>query len=139
MDSSSDAPEVEAQPEVEDASDAASSPGRQPVTFRSLLAITALIIAIITIPLIAHRQDEAKAGAPHFCKASLHIMVIDGHEVVPQDQGDPGLDGCDLPDHGGYARVLGLDCKIRDESGEVVGTAESDRADRTSGVPTTPR
>jgi hypothetical protein len=56
-------------------------------------------------------------------------------DVVLEDQGSPGDDGCDI-DARGLARngepVLGYDCQIRAE-GNVLGSAEPNRSDGTCG------
>lgn len=64
-----------------------------------------------------------RAPSEKFCTMALGFGTVHGIQVVWQDQGGPGKDGCDLPDHGEYTDVgptLGFDCKVRDASGKVV-------------------
>jgi hypothetical protein len=130
--SAADARDAPRTPDPE-AGEVAEASGR-PISFGSLLAIAALIIAIITVPLIAHRQDQ-ETSPKTFCKAGLYVRTIKGQEVVPQDQDPPGLDSCDLPRYGGMGALatLGHDCKIRDANGKVTGTVKPERADHSCG------
>ena len=94
-------------------------------------ALSVLLLVAATGAWVVRSQP----GEPKFCKASLAILVIDGHEVVPQDQGNPGRDGCDfgeIAEH--YDRTLGFDCKIRTADGEVETELVPNRRDGTCGL-----
>lgn len=83
--------------------------------------LVVLLIAAITGGLVYHLNG--RAPDEKFCTMGLGIATVQGRTVVDQDQGGPGKDGCDLPDHGQYTDVgptLGFDCKIRAGSGEVI-------------------
>lgn len=86
-----------------------------------VIVVVVLVVAAIAGGLVylgANRQPTEK-----FCTMALGFTSVHGRHVVNQDQGGPGKDGCDLPDHGEYTNegpTLGFDCKVRDAKGRVI-------------------
>lgn len=86
-----------------------------------VVVLVVLLIAVITGGLIWRSLD--RGPSEKFCTTALAFEEVHGRTVVDQDQGGPGKDGCDLPDHGTNTDVgptLGFDCKVRDGSGKVI-------------------
>ncbi len=99
---------------------------------RRLSGIAALILVITGGAWFAY----AATAEPEtrFCTLGLAFVQIDGETVVFQDQGSPGLDGCDDDATSRHDRTLGLDCKVRDPDGEVLRELEPNRDDGTCGL-----
>jgi len=76
-----------------------------------------------------------RPGEPVFCTTGGVIFPLDGQEVWPEDQGDPGRGDCDGEKVMARAATLGFDCKLRGPGGAVVDTLEPNRADGTCGQP----
>lgn len=74
-------------------------------------------------------------GTETFCTLGLPIYEHDGARGTLEDNGEPGRDGCDGPDHNSLGITLGFDCKVRSPEGEVVDEVEPNRADGTCGLP----
>ena len=76
-----------------------------------------------------------RPGEPVFCQTGGTIFPLDGQEVWPEDQGDPGRGDCDGSKSLKGATALGFDCKLRAPGGDVIDTLEPNRADGTCGQP----
>lgn len=95
----------------------------QPRAKSSNVRVTVLVFLVVaTIAGVAY-HFKGRAPSEKFCTTGLGFATVHGRTVVNQDQGGPGKDGCDLPDHGTNTDVgptLGFDCKIRNGSGRVI-------------------
>ncbi len=91
--------------------------------------ILSLAIALVVMSAGGYfLANVQRVPSEKFCTMGLAIGTVHGTQVVSQDQGGPGKDGCDLPDHGEYLDVgptLGFDCKVRDQHGKVIDSVPS--------------
>jgi hypothetical protein len=104
------------------------------------------MVCLIVVGLAAIWWNARPDPEPRFCTMGLAFVVIDGKQVVLEDQGSGGRDGCDhadwlsdpheLSDSGlDVDGVLGFDCKVRDVDGTVVATTQPNRSDGSCGQP----
>lgn len=80
---------------------------------------------------------EAAEPPMTFCVATGRLgggLVIDGRDSVLQDAGDPGPDACDAASRHPHMLTVGLDCEVRDPSGQRVGSMPPNRTDGTCGL-----
>lgn len=70
-----------------------------------------------------------------FCTLGLAFVVIDDREVLLQDGGAPGRDGCDGSETMESGPVLGLDCLIREPDGVESAELTPNRTDGSCGLP----
>lgn len=103
---------------------------------------SSVLVGLILVGVGALWWNARPEPREKFCTLGLAFTTIDGQEVVLQDQGGPGRDGCDgngLPSQStvasglAIAPVLGFDCKVRDVNGTVVATTTPNRPDGTCG------
>jgi hypothetical protein len=99
-----------------------------------ILRVGALGVVVVALLGVAWARSS-QPGEGTFCTMGLAIFVIDGQEVLPQDQSKPGRDGCDSDDTLPRAKVLGFDCRIREPDGDVVAKLVPNRSDGTCGLP----
>lgn len=104
------------------------------------------MVCLIVVGLAAIWSNTRRDPEAKFCTMALAFVVIDGKQVVLEDQGSGGRDGCDQPDwlsnqpdpspnRLDMQGVLGFDCKVRDVDGTVVATTQPNRSDGLCGQP----
>lgn len=88
------------------------------------VVVTVLVVVVLAGAVVGFVfTHRGRVPSETFCTMGLAMGSVHGRMVVLQDQGGPGRDGCDLPDHGSDTDIgptLGFDCKVRDRSGRVV-------------------